>query len=170
MRKSLTDILKNGRSDRLRSAWESTDAADEFQPLPSGEYLAMAESGELFTSRQNQTPGYRLTFRVAEGPRAGRKLWFESWLTDAAMPMTTRDVAKLGICSLEQLEQPLPQGIRCRLHVALRRNDDGTEFNHVRRFEVVGIDPPEADAFAPSDTPKPPEPGSAAATSEGGVE
>ena len=55
------------------------------------------------------------------------------------------------LCTLEQLEQPLPQGIRCRVKLALRKDDDGSEFNRVRRFEVIGVDKPEADAFAPAD-------------------
>jgi hypothetical protein len=49
----------------------------------------------------------------------------------------------------------LPRGIRCSCKVVLRRGDDGAEFNKVRTFAVVGIDEPEADAFAPPDEPPP---------------
>jgi hypothetical protein len=63
--------------------------------------------------------------------------------------MAKRDLGKLGVTSLEQLERPLPPGIRCRVKLALRRDDDGTEFNRVKSFEVVGIDTPAQDAFAP---------------------
>jgi hypothetical protein len=43
----------------------------------------------------------------------------------------------------------------------LQRSDDGVDFNRVRSFLVVGIAPPEADAFAPNAgtptlTPMPP--------------
>ena len=31
------------------------------------------------------------------------------------------------------------------------KDDDGNEYNRVRSFEVIGIDPPEQDAFAPQD-------------------
>ena len=65
--------------------------------------------------------------------------------------MAKRDLAKLGVTALEQLERPLPPGIRCKVKLALRRDDDGTEYNRVKHFEVVGIDPPELDAFAPID-------------------
>ena len=58
--------------------------------------------------------------------------------------MAKRDLAKLGVTALEQLERPLPPGIRCKVKLALRRDDDGTEYNRVKTFEVVGIDPPEA--------------------------
>ena len=35
----------------------------------------------------------------------------------------------------------------------LRRDDDGGEYNRVRSFEVLGIDKPEQDPFAPKDKP-----------------
>jgi len=54
------------------------------------------------------------------------------------------------VTSLEQLENPLPKFIRCKVKLALRKEDDGTESNRVRSFEVLGIDKPEPDAFAPS--------------------
>ena len=82
--------------------------------------------------------------------------------------MAKRDLAKLGVTALEQLEQPLPPGIRCKVKLALRRDDDGTEYNRVKRFEAVGIDPPEQDAFAPQDGPHPnPIPEGAGARAEG---
>ena len=67
--------------------------------------------------------------------------------------MAKRDLAKLGVSALEQLERPLPPGIRCKVKLALRRDDDGAEYNRVRTFEVVGIDAPTADPFAPDAQP-----------------
>jgi hypothetical protein len=72
-------------------------------------------------------------------------------LTPAALPLAKRDLSKLGVTSLEQLERPLPPGIRCRVKVVLRKADDGTEYNKVQSFAVVGIDTPTADAFAPAE-------------------
>ncbi|HND55925.1 MAG TPA: DUF669 domain-containing protein [Pirellulaceae bacterium] len=146
----LSDILGNGSGDKLRAAWSDTQAADEFEPLPAGTYVARVVSGELFTSRTNGTPGYKLAFKVLEGEHAGRQVWLDVWLTEAALPMAKRDLAKLGVVRLEQLEAPLPRGIRCSVRVALRTADDGTKFNVVRSFEVVGIDPPDVDPFAPA--------------------
>ena len=77
------------------------------------------------------------------------------WLTPAALPMAIRDLKKLEVTALEQLERPLPPGIRCRVKLALRRDNDGNEHNRVRTFDAVGIDPPEVDPFAPSDSPSP---------------
>ena len=152
-RRSLSDILAAGDRDRLDDAWDRTEAAEDFVPLPSGEYVARIIAGELFTSRTKGTAGYKLSFRVLEGDHEGRQFWHDVWLTPAALPMAKRDLAKLGVTALEQLERPLPQGIRCRVKLVLRRDDDGTEFNRVRRLEIVGIDEPEQDAFAPTAGP-----------------
>jgi hypothetical protein len=150
-RKSLTDILRGNNRGSLESAWNETQAASEREPLPGGSYVARIVGGELMASRTNATPGYRLTFQVLEGDFAGRQFWLELWLTEAALGMTKRDLAKIGVTSLDQLERPLPQGIRCDVRLALRTSDTGAQFNHVVRFEVVGIDKIEADPFAPSD-------------------
>ncbi len=151
-RKSLVDVLKGkGEVWQLARIFDATDAARDFQPMPSGDYVCHVKSGELFESRVNQTPGYKLTFEVIEGEHSGRRLWNDLWLTDAAMSMTKRDLAKLGVSSLNQLEQPLPRGIRCRVSVVLRSNDNGATFNRVKTFDVEGFDEPEQDAFAPVD-------------------
>jgi len=154
----LSDILANGNRAQLSKAWDTTQAAEEFAPLPAGEYVAHIISGELFTARTNRTPGYKLCFRVVEGEHARRQFWLDVWLTPAAMPMAKRDLGKLGITALEQLDRPLPQGIRCKVKLALRKDDAGAEYNHVRSFEVVGIDKPEVDPFAPVDAPVPASP------------
>lgn len=148
-RKSLSDILHGNDRERIQNAWADTAAAEDFAPLPAGQYVARVESGELSTSKTKGTPGYKLGFRVLEGDHAGCRFWHDVWLTEAALPMAKRDLGKLGINRLEQLENPLPPGIRCKVKLALRKDDDGTEYNRVRSFEVIGIDPPEVDPFAP---------------------
>jgi hypothetical protein len=154
-RKSLSDILHEGDRESLSRAWGETKAAEDFAPLPAGEYVARIVGGELFTSKTKGTAGYKLAFRVLEGDHQDRQFWHDVWLTPAALPMAKRDLAKLGVTTLEQLEGPLPPGIRCKVKLALRRDDDGTEYNRIKRFEVIGIDPPEVDAFAPAGTPSP---------------
>jgi hypothetical protein len=149
---SLSDILAAGGGDNIRDLWDSTDAAGELGPLPPGEYVADIIAGDLETSRTKSTPGYKLTYAVVEPEAfAGRRFWHDCWLTPAALPQTKRDLAKIGVQSLDQLERPLPARIRCRVKLALRRDDDGNERNRVRTFEVVGIVQPERDAFAPAD-------------------
>ncbi len=149
-RRRLTDIITGG-TDALRDQWQRTEAASDFVPLPTDTYTARVLSGELNTSKSG-TPGYKLTLKVIEGEYTGRQFWHDVWLTSLAMPMAKRDLGKLGITDVDQLEQPLPMGIRCSVKLALRRDDDGTEYNRVRGFEVIGIDddPTADDDFAPT--------------------
>jgi hypothetical protein len=166
-RKSLSDILRNGDRESLSGAWSSTQAAEDFVPLPPGEYVARIVAGEFFTSKTKGTAGYKLAFRVLEGEYRNRQFWHDIWLTPAALPMAKRDLSKLGVTSLEQLEKPLPPGIRVKVKLALRRDDDGNEGNRVKRLDVLGVDPPEIDPYAPADAPGPaPQP--QAAESAGG--
>jgi hypothetical protein len=146
-RKKLSDILRGSTRETLTKQWKDTEAAKDLAPLPPGEYLFRILSGELFTSNQG-TPGYKLTLEVTEGEHEGRRGWHDVWLTQAALPMAKRDLGKIGVTDLEQLERPLPPGILIRAKIALRKNDEGTEHNRVIRFEPAGIEP--GDAFEPS--------------------
>lgn len=152
----LTEILSAGGfgGDDFSGQWQATDAADDFKPLPAGEYVAEVERGELTTVGQKGTPSYKLTFRVVEGPgstteHTGRLLWLDVWLTPAALPQAKRDLGKLGVTDPAQLEGALPEGIVCRVRLALRRDDDGVERNRVVRFDVLRVEKPEADPYAP---------------------
>lgn len=154
-RRKLSDIL-NGGTDSLRDQWNRTEAADDFAPLPAGTYEAHVESVALFNAKSG-TPGVKVTFKVCEGKHVGRFVWHDCWLTPAALPQTKRDCQKLGLNTVEQLETASvePGRIRCKVNVALRKEDDGTTFNRVRRFNVLGIDDPpsvEDDDFAPKPT------------------
>jgi hypothetical protein len=152
-RKKLSDILSNGSGDDFRNRWNSTAAADDFGPLPPGEYRCRVLSGELFQSKQF-TPGYKLALQVVEGDFAGRRCWADWWLTPPALPMTKRDLAKIGITTPEQMERPLPPGILVRVKLARRTDDDGNESNKVKHFECAGVEenPFEPDADG-KDTP-----------------
>jgi hypothetical protein len=152
-RRKLADILSGSDREHLKRAWGETRAATDFAPLPSGEYVARIIDGSAVTAKTG-TLGYKLTFRVLEGEYADRLFWHDVWLTPAALPMAKRDLGRIGVTDLDQLDQPLPKGIRCKARVVLRRDDNGEETNRVRTFEVLGIDPPEADPYAPSDSGK----------------
>lgn len=144
----LSDIL-NGSSGGFNDIWNSTPAAGDFGPVPRGEYECHVTKGELETSRTKGTPGYKIEFTIIDGEFKGRKFWHDCWLTPAALPQSKRDLGKLGITTPEQMEKPLPRGIRCKVTVVLHTDDNGNERNRVRSFEFIGIDPPEADPFAP---------------------
>lgn len=148
----LSDIL-NGNIGGFKDLWNNTQAAGEFVPVPRGEYVCHVTKGEAKEIGSKETPTYQIEFTVIDGEYAGRRLWHDCWLTDAAWPYSKRDLGKLGITTPERMEQPLPRGIRCKVQVVLRSDDDGIERNRVRSFEVTGIDAPEVDAFAPLPPP-----------------
>jgi hypothetical protein len=146
-RKRLSDILRlNPEQKSLHRVWEETEAAGDFEPLPAGEYPCRIVCGELFNAKKG-TPGYKLTFEVTEGEFADRRIWHDLWLTTPALPMSKRDLAKIGVTHPEQLEQPVPPGILVKVKLALRKDDDGNTFNKVKSFEVIGEE--KGDAFAP---------------------
>jgi hypothetical protein len=116
--------------------FEEAGAASELQPLPRGDYRCRITGGELVSSKSG-TPGYALTFTVEEGAHKGRCVWERLWLTPAAMPMTKRCLARLGVTSLDMLRKPLPRGIVCVVKVALWMDDAGQQRNVVKAFTVV---------------------------------
>ena len=155
-RKSLSDILHG--NGEFFDDWDNLKAADDFGPVPPGEYIAHLLTSELSESRTKGTPSYKLTFKIIEGDYTGRRLWYDIWLTAGAKSQAKRDFAKLGITDPKnQLERPLPQGIRCKCLVKLRREDDGSEYNRIKTFSVIGIDEPPTDPFAPIDTAEAPQ-------------
>jgi hypothetical protein len=156
-RKKLSDILPRSDRERMAGVWASARPADDLKPIPAGEYQCRIIDGALFNAKSG-TAGYKLTLEVAEGDCAGRRLWHDVWLSEAAVSLAKRDLGKLGVTSLEQLEQPLPEGIVIDAKVALRRGDDGTEFNRITRFDVVGIEPAEPEPFAPAPSSNGPAP------------
>jgi hypothetical protein len=134
-RRKLSDLFLGG-AEKAADAWDKAAPAEEFKPLPPGEYDATIVRGELSTSRKG-TPGYKLSFEVTAGKHAGRRFWHDVWLTPAALPLAKRDLLKLGITEFKQLEQPLSARFRCRVKLVLRKQDDGTEYNRVKSFEVL---------------------------------
>jgi hypothetical protein len=148
-RKSLVDVLNGTAREALARQFDEAEAAGDMLPLPRGTYRCRVTDGELVESKSG-TPGYTLTFAVDDGEHKGRKLWHSAWLTPAALPMTKRDLAKLGVTSLDMLDRPLPAGFVVDVKVALRADDDGVERNRVVSFNVVEVlaDPTGDDDFA----------------------
>ncbi len=147
-RKKLSDILPQADRDNLARLWAISKPADDLGPLPAGEYHCRILDGSAFSAKSG-TPGYKITFEIADGDHAGRRTWHDVWLTPAAMSMAKRDLAKLGVTSPRQLDQPLPSGMLATVKLALRKDDDGTERNRVACFKVTGIEEPEPEPFAP---------------------
>ncbi len=153
-RRSLSDILRNGKGggNWFDGDWSNIPVAPEFGPIPPGKYEAHLVGKEPFNAGTG-TPGIKLEFNiVSEGTYKGRRLWYDIWLTETAKENARRDFLKLGITNKGQIEAPLPldRRIRCSLKVVLRKSDQGNDYNEVRSFEVVGVDPVEVDPFAPT--------------------
>jgi len=136
--------------DDFDNLWDSTEAADDRGPIPAGTYESRILSGERFTARSG-THGYKITFEVRDGEFQGRRVWHDLWLSRAALPYSKRDLAKIGVTRPEQLDEPIPPGIVANVQVALRKSDDGAEFNTVKAFDVIGVEKPEPDPFAPTE-------------------
>ena len=103
-----------------------------------------------------------------EGDHQGRQFWHDV-LADAGRSAD----GKAGPCQARgdgagTTGTAVAAGNPLQGEAVLRRDDDGTEYNRVQTFEVVGIDPPEVDAFAPADVPGPAPQPQAADGSAGG--
>lgn len=164
-KKRLSDILLNSERENLGRAWDATKPAEDLKPIPAGNYRCSIVSGELFNAKKG-TPGFKLTLEVLEGEYIGRRIWIDLWLTDAALSITRRDLAKLGIVQFSQLERPFPDGLVVEAKVTLRKNDDGSDFNAVRFFDLVAVEKSTPEPFAP-DVAKDPEPEEQASDQEG---
>lgn len=136
--------------DDFGNLWDATEAADDRGPIPAGTYEARILSGERFEARSG-TPGYKLAFEIRDGEFQGRRVWLDLWLSKAALPYTKAALAKIGVTRPEQLSEPIPPGIIARVRVALRKSDDGAEFNTVKAFDVLRVEQPEPDPFAPTE-------------------
>lgn len=151
-RKRLSDILPQADRDKLAALWATAKDTGGDGPIPPGEYSTRIVGGALFASRSG-TPGYKLTFEIIDGPHAGRRQWYDIWLTEAAGSMAGPDLRKLGVTHPGQLEHPLPSGILATIKVVVRRDDDGSERNRVVRFDPTGIETAEPEPFAPDAGP-----------------
>lgn len=137
-----------GNLDDFFNDWDQVETADDFStPIPAGKYQCILRHGELAKSRKG-TPSYKMTLEVETGDYAGRKLWFDIWLTAAAKTIAKRDFERLGITNpSEQLKQPVPQWLRLQVQVGLVADSSGVPRNSVIAFRVLERIQPEADPF-----------------------
>ncbi len=87
-------------------------------------------------------------------------MWHDIWLTEAAKPQARLgNFDRLGITDPErQLDGPPPQGLLVKVSVVIHQDDDGTDRNKVRRFEVVGVEAADPYAPGPGNAAEPEEP------------
>ena len=142
----------NGKPSGGIDAFNSTDAAPEFSPIPPGLYPARVLRGEYCSTRAG-ADAYRLRFEVTEGEHKGKTV-VRTWTMSAkAVAYTKRDLAPFGLTSTAKLLTPFPEAGReyhVRVVVALQRGDDGREFNDLKRIDLVRVDEsPAADFMLP---------------------
>jgi hypothetical protein len=149
---NLRKVLAGNGKKSIENLWDSTAAASDLGPIPRGVYearLLKADVSESSTGKLRVV----LKFQINNGEYVGRFVWMSLWLTPAGMPYTKRDLIKLSINNLDQLEQPLPKHHVCHIVVVLRKSDDGDEFNDVKSFDVIRFELEEDDPFAPQQQP-----------------
>jgi hypothetical protein len=152
-RKPLTSVLGTsaGPLDAALSEFDSATPADEFGPLPKGSYVCLVVRGGLITAATG-TPGYGVEFKVVEGTYSGRRVWRTWFLTPAAMTYTKRDLAKFGLDSKDKLTARFPADrMVFKVTVTVRTGDDGTQRNEVKQVELLRVQEPEVDPFAPAE-------------------
>ena len=137
------------------AAFDAVEAAPEYSPLPPGVYVAVVVHGELVQTRSGND-GYRIRFRIVEGPHAGTTLVRTWTFSPKALPYTKRDLSPFGLTTTAKLLSPFPEPGRdyiVRLVVALQRKDDGREFNEVKKIDIIRVDGSPAAAFLLPPTP-----------------
>ncbi|MBM3984009.1 MAG: hypothetical protein FJ304_27815 [Planctomycetes bacterium] len=133
-------------------AFDTTEAAAGYAPLPPGVYSARVLRGE-YCSTKAGADAYRLRFEVTEGPHA-QKTVIRTWtFTPKAITYTKRDLAPFGLTTTAKLLAPFPEAGRdylVRLVVALQRGDDGIDRNDIKRIELLRtVDSPAAAFMLP---------------------
>ena len=130
-------------------AFDQTEAAPEYTPVPPGIYVARVLRGEYARTRSG-ADAYRLQFEITEGEHAGKTVLRTWTFGPKALPYTKRDLAAFGLTTSAKLLSPFPEPgreYRVQLVVALQRGDDGIERNDIKRIDLVRVDDAPAAAF-----------------------
>ena len=122
------------------SGLDAFDNAKPFQPLPGAVYTARVVSGQYTQTKAKGEDCYRMVFEVTEGTERGERIARVWTFGDRAVRYAKRDLAAFGLSTAKQLLEPFPptgREIYCKLTVALKRGDNGSEFNDVKRIDVL---------------------------------
>ncbi len=131
------------------AGFDAVDAAPEYTPLPPGIYTARIVRGECCTTKAGDD-AYRMRFEVVEGEQHAKTI-IRTWTFGTnALPYTKRDLAPFDLTSSAELLSPFPAAGReylVRLEVVLQRGNDGTEWNDIKRIEILKVTESPAAAF-----------------------
>jgi hypothetical protein len=124
------------------AAFDATEAAPEFSPVPPGTYIVRVRKGERTLTKAGDD-AYRICFEIIEGEHKGQVLVRTWTFSPRALKYAKRDLARLGLTASSQLLATFPELGReyvCRLVVALHRSDDGIERNDIKRMDLLRVD------------------------------
>jgi hypothetical protein len=151
-RKKLGDIVKDMTG--LRSKWTKTAPAADLTPIPKGEYVCTLDDIRPDESKKG-TPRLKITISVAQGEYAGRKVFHDAYLSDAALPYTLRLLGKIGLDDLDAIDRGIPPGIMVRAWITLKTRDDGEQINEIKNWELAAVNAPSVDSAGPQLAPGP---------------
>lgn len=143
---------------------------NEFEPLPSGEYLGIIIDSEMKATKNGSGQYLELTYQVIDGPMKGRKVWSRLNLLNQnakAQEIAQRDFASIRYaCNVGNINDSvqlhnIPHVIRVEFVPAnptKGQNRDGNEIRGWKRAEGVA-----APAGQPAPSPFAQQPGQPAA-------
>ena len=134
--------------------------------IPAGVFVVELTRGGIGQSKGG-TPRYELRGKIVEGEHAGRTVFDDFYLTQAAMWKTRPMLTKLGITTADQLRRELPAGLFARVTLKIEEHE-GTRRNKIADLTLIdykpGADSAPPPAAVPAPTPDAPKPLPAVAT------
>jgi hypothetical protein len=163
--KQFTPFQTGGNPDDFQDALAAFDAAPPAaEPLPPGKYEVNVQHGKLARKGRKGTPAFEVKLQIRGGQFAGRLLWKDYWLTEAAVSRSARELAGLNIRSADDLRRGCPPGLVALAIVGLEVDEESKEQrNTVHKLSALRVETPAADVFAPA---APQETGGASPASE----
>lgn len=134
------------------------DPAVEFEPLPTGRYLAVITESAMRPTKSGNGSFLELTFEVIEGECKGRKVWSRLNL-DNANPLTVKIArAELSsVCRAIGILQPKDSvelhGVPLVISVKQKPGPDGEVYNEIKGFAKREAAVPAQSQQATSSTP-----------------
>ena len=118
----------------------------QFDPLPSGEYLAIVSASECKPTKKGDGEYLELTYQIVDGPYQGRQLWARVTLASEnaqAVQIGQRHLAQLrhatGVLQLTDSQQlhHIPHVIRVEFQPADPAKNRQRDQNDVREYKAM---------------------------------
>jgi hypothetical protein len=112
----------------------------ESADVPPGTYTGKLTDSRIVRSLRTKNVGVTLLWEILG---QARTTWVRRtlWLSAGALPHTKRDLARLGVRTLADLDNdpPVRPGVMCRFVIADRRSSDGYVEPRIVAWEVLSI-------------------------------